>query len=448
MSGLGSPEPAAGGGFDLVVAARRVVTGGEVRPARVGVSAGRVAAVDSWDSDLDAAETVVLDDDAVLLPGLVDTHVHVNEPGRTEWEGFATATAAAAAGGVTTILDMPLNSIPPTVSAAALATKRAAATGQLHVDVGFWGGAVPGNTGDLRGLHDAGAYGVKCFLLDSGVPEFPPLDPAGLHAALTELARFDGLLIAHCEDPATIRDAPHGRDYAGFLASRPPEAETRAVAGLIEAARATGARVHVVHVSAAAVLPQLRAAVADGVRITAETCPHYLALTAEEVPDGATQFKCCPPVRDAANRDALWAGLADGTLTCVVSDHSPCPPELKRFDTGDFATAWGGLSSLQISLPVVWTAAAARGVPLATVTDWMARRPALLVGLAGKGAIAVGYDADLVAFAPDESFVVDPARLAHRSPVSAYAGRTLRGMVRTTWLRGVPVAGQPRGRLL
>lgn len=434
--------------LDLVVAARRVVTGGEIRPARVGVADGRIATVGPWEQRLDAAETVVLDDDLVLLPGLVDTHVHVNEPGRTEWEGFATATAAAAAGGVTTILDMPLNSIPPTVSAAALAVKRAAARGRVHVDVGFWGGAIPGNVADLRALHDAGAYGVKCFLLDSGVPEFPPLDPAGLRAALTELAGFDGLLIAHCEDAGAIRPLSPGRDYADFLASRPPEAETRAVAGLIEAARETGARVHVVHVSAAAVLPLLRAAVADGVRVTAETCPHYLALAAEEVPDGATEFKCCPPVRDAANREALWAGLADGTLTCVVSDHSPCTPELKRLDTGDFGAAWGGIASLQLSLPVVWTAAAARGVPLTTVTDWMARAPAGLVGLRGKGAVAAGYDADLVAFAPDETFVVDPARLAHRNPVTAYAGRTLRGVVRTTWVRGVPVTGEPRGRLL
>ena len=284
--------------MDLVVAARRVVTGGAVRPARVGVAGGRIAAIAPWAADLPADRTVVLDDDAVLLPGLVDTHVHVNEPGRTEWEGFATATAAAAAGGITTILDMPLNSLPPTVDPAALAVKRAAAAGRVHVDVGFWGGAVPGNLGGLTALHDAGVYGVKCFLLDSGVPEFPPLDPDQLRTALTELSTVDGLLIAHCEDPATVRPSPSSRDYADFLASRPPEAETRAVAGLIAAARETGARVHVVHVSAAEVLPLLRDAVADGVRITAETCPHYLALAADQVPAGATQFKCCPPMRD------------------------------------------------------------------------------------------------------------------------------------------------------
>jgi allantoinase len=434
--------------MDLVVAARRVVTGGAVRPARVGVIGGRIAAVAPWADDLPADRTVVLDDDAVLLPGLVDTHVHVNEPGRTEWEGFATATAAAAAGGITTILDMPLNSLPPTLDPAALAVKRAAAAGRVHVDIGLWGGAVPGNLGGLTALLDAGAYGVKCFLLDSGVPEFPPLDPDQLRAALAELSSVDGLLIAHCEDPAMVRPSPSSRDYADFLASRPPEAETRAVAGLIAAARETGARVHVVHVSAAEVLPLLRDAVAGGVRITAETCPHYLALAAEQVPAGATQFKCCPPVRAAANRDALWAGLADGTLSCVVSDHSPCPAELKRFDTGDFAAAWGGISSLQLSLPVVWTAAIARGLSLVDVALWMAERPAGLAGLRSKGAIAPGYEADLVSFAPDEEFVVDVAALRHRNPVSPYAGLTLRGMVRTTWLRGVPIGDRPAGRLL
>jgi allantoinase len=432
--------------FDLVLAARRAVIGGSVRGARVGITGGRITAVTPYDSG--PAPTVQLPDDVVLLPGLVDTHVHVNEPGRTEWEGFASASAAAAAGGITTILDMPLNSVPPTVDADALAVKRDAARGRVHVDVGFWGGAVPGNAPQLRTLHDAGTFGVKCFLLDSGVPEFPPLDPDGLRVALSELAAYDGLLIAHCEDPGLIGDAPPGRDYAGFLASRPPEAEARAVAGLVAAARETGARVHVVHVSAAEVLPVLRAAVADGVRITAETCPHYLTLAAGDVPAGATQFKCCPPVRDAANADALWAALADGTISCVVSDHSPCTPALKRPDTGDFAAAWGGIASLQLSLPVVWTAARERGLSLVDVVRWMAERPAALAGLRTKGAIAPGYAADLVALAPGETFTVDPAALHHRHPVSPYAGRTLAGVVRTTWLAGVPTDGTPRGALI
>ncbi len=434
-------------GPDLVVRARRVVTPDGDGPAAVAVRGGRIAAVGPYE-DVPAG-AVTLEDDLVLLPGLVDSHVHVNEPGRTGWEGFATATAAAAAGGITTIVDMPLNSLPPTTDPAALAAKRAAAAGQVHVDVAFWGGAVPASLGGLRALHEAGVVGVKCFLLDSGVPEFPPLDPGQLRAALAEVAAYDGLLIAHAEDPATIAAAPPptGPDYRGFLRSRPPEAETRAVATLIDAARATGARVHVVHVSAASVLPLLAAAVTDGVRITAETCPHYLTLAAEDVPAGATAAKCCPPVRGRANREALWAGLRAGTLSCVVSDHSPSPPELKHLDTGDFGAAWGGIASLQLALPLVWTGARRRGHTLPDVVRWMAAGPARLAGLAGKGRIAVGADADLVAFAPAETFVVDPARLRHRHPVSPYGGRTLHGVVRTTWLRGVPTGLEPRGVL-
>jgi allantoinase len=380
--------------------------------------------------------------DDVLLPGLVDTHVHVNEPGRTEWEGFATATRAAAAGGVTTIVDMPLNSLPPTVSVDALETKRRAAGGQCFVDVGFWGGAVPGNTGELPKLHAAGVFGFKCFLVDSGVAEFPPLDAAGLDAALDAV---DALFVVHAEDPGEIRAAPASPRYPDFLASRPPAAETNAVAWVLRAARRAGARIHILHLSSSAVLPMLRAARRDGVRVTAETCPHYLSLSAEDVPDGATEYKCCPPIRDAANRDALWEGLATGAIDCVVSDHSPCTPQLKA---GDFSTAWGGIASVQLGLPVVWTQARRRGYGLADLVRWMAMRPAQLAGLTRKGRIAVGCDADLVAFAPDATFTVEPHLLRHRHPVTPYAGRRLDGVVRATWLRGRVVDDIPRGRLL
>jgi allantoinase len=398
---------------------------------------GRIAAVAPYDAvpgeDLG---------DLALLPGLVDTHVHVNEPGRTEWEGFATATRAAAAGGVTTIVDMPLNSIPPTTSVAALETKRRAAAGQSFVDVGFWAGAVPGNLADLAPLAAAGVYGFKCFLVDSGVPEFPPLSPSELDSALRAV---DALFLVHAEDPAALGPAPPSKSYADFLASRPPVAETRAVATVLEAARRTGARVHILHLSAAQTVPMLADARRAGIRVTAETCPHYLSLSADEVPDGATEYKCCPPIRDAANQDALWTALGDGRLDCVVSDHSPCPAELKQ---GDFAAAWGGIASVQLGLPVVWTQARRRGYGLADVVRWMARRPADLARMAGKGRIAAGYDADLVAFAPDETFLVDPARLRHRHPVTPYAGRRLSGVVHRTWLRGYPVTDEPRGRLL
>lgn len=435
----------------LVVRARRVVLPDGERAAAVHTDGGVVTAVTGFD-DVPAG-AVTLADDEVLLPGLVDSHVHVNEPGRTEWEGFATATRAAAAGGVTTIVDMPLNSVPATTTVEALRVKREVAAGQVAVDVAFWGGAVPGNAGELRAMHEAGVVGFKCFLLDSGVPEFPPLDDAGLRAALTELASFDGLLIAHAEDEAVIAAAPEpaGASYAAFLASRPPAAEETAIGRLVAATRDTGARSHVVHLADGDALPLLRAARAEGVRITVETCPHYLTFAAEDVPDGDTAYKCCPPIRESAHREALWGALEAGdggppVIDMVVSDHSPCTPELKRLDVGDFGLAWGGIAGLQVALPAVWTGARVRGVPLARVVGWMSAAPARLAGLPGKGAIAVGKDADLVAFAPDEPFTV--GRLEHRNPVTPYAGRELTGVVRRTWLGGRAADGSPLGRLL
>src|SRR3954465_8590598 len=318
--------------MSLAVRARRVVLPEGERAATVHTAEGRITAVSAF---ADAPSGVLtLADDEVLLPGLVDSHVHVNEPGRTEWEGFVTATRAAAAGGVTTVLDMPLNSIPATTTVAALDVKRAAAAGSCAVDVGFWGGAVPDNLGGLAALHEAGVFGFKCFLLDSGVPEFPPLSPAQLRAAMTEIAAFDGLLVVHAEDPDVIaaHTVPHTTSYAAFLSSRPPEAEPAAIATVIAAARETGCRTHLVHHSGAAALPAIRRAREDGVRLTVETCPHYLSLTAGQVADGQTQFKCCPPVREAANADQLWEGLAEGLIDFVVSDHSPSTADLKVLD--------------------------------------------------------------------------------------------------------------------
>ena len=432
--------------MSLVVRARRVVLPDGERAAAVHTEDGRITAVTAFDDA--PASAVTLAGDEVLLPGLVDSHVHVNEPGRTEWEGFASATRAAVAGGITTIVDMPLNSIPATTTVEALRLKREVAEGQVAADVAFWGGAVPGNVDQLRPLHEAGVVGFKCFLLDSGVPEFPPLDDGGLRAALTELAGFDGLLIAHAEDADVIAAAPEpsGPSYAGFLASRPGAAEQSAIGRLVAAARDTGARAHVVHLADAGALPILRAARAEGVRITVETCPHYLAFAAEEVPDGATAFKCCPPIREAAHREALWAALTEGDVDLVVSDHSPCTPELKRLEVGDFGEAWGGIASLQVALPVVWSGARARDAGLHQVVRWMSAAPARLAGLPGKGAIAVGKDADLVVFAPEERWTVGD--LEHRNPVTPYAGADLHGVVRRTWLRGQVADGAPTGRLL
>jgi allantoinase len=433
-----------------IIRAARVITGGRERSASVVIRDGLIADVLAGSADPGAAEVVDLPVGRVLLPGLVDSHVHVNEPGRTEWEGFATATAAAAAGGVTTIVDMPLNSIPATVDVPSLHAKRAAARGQLAIDVAFWGGAVPGNAGELHALHDAGVVGFKCFLLPSGVAEFPPLDRTGLRSAMHEIASFDGLLVAHAEDEAAIAAAPpaHGRRYADFVASRPGDAEVKAITMLLDETRRSGCRTHVVHVSSAATLPVIRAAKDEGLPVTAETCPHYLALRAEDVPDGATEFKCCPPIRDDANRDALWAGLLDGTIDCVVSDHSPCTVAAKQLESGDFGAAWGGIASVQLGLPVVWTEARQRGVPLATLAHWMATAPAALTGLRDRGSIDTGLRADLCVLAPDETFVVDVANLKHRNPITPYAGRTLYGVVEQTWLAGQRLIGERGGRLV
>ncbi|MEU4149236.1 allantoinase AllB [Streptomyces sp. NPDC026659] len=435
---------------ELALRSTHVVTPEGVRAATVTVAAGTVTAVLPYDAPLPDATRLEELGDHALLPGLVDTHVHVNDPGRAEWEGFRTATRAAAAGGITTLVDMPLNSLPPTTTTAHLEVKRAAAHGRTHIDVGFWGGALPGNVKDLRPLHEAGVFGFKAFLSPSGVDEFPHLDRDQLARSLAEIAGFGGLLIVHAEDPARLADAPAGAAYAGFLASRPHAAETEAIAQLIEQARRLDARVHVLHLSSAAALPLIAAAKADGIRLTVETCPHYLTLTAEEVPDGASEFKCCPPIREAANQDLLWQALADGTIDCVVTDHSPSTADLK---TPDFATAWGGISGLQLSLPAVWTEARRRGHGLADVVRWMSARTAALAGLDRKGAIAPGRDADFAVLAPEETFTVDPARLQHRNPVTAYAGRTLHGVVKSTWLRGERVYAdgeftEPRGRLL
>ncbi|MFC4119471.1 allantoinase AllB [Nonomuraea zeae] len=428
---------------DLVVRSRRTVTPEGERPAAVAVQGEKITGLYDYAAPLDAAEDIDLRDLA-LLPGLVDTHVHVNEPGRTHWEGFDSATRAAAAGGVTTIIDMPLNSLPPTVDVAAFEVKLRAARGQCHVDVGFWGGAVPGNAKDLAPLRERGVYGFKCFLSPSGVEEFPPLTPGEVRQAMAEIAAFGGVLVVHAEDPALLAE-PSGPTYREFLDSRPGASERSAVEQVVRLAAETGVRAHILHVSSAECLDVLEAAQADGVRVTAETCPHYLTLAAERVPEGATAYKCCPPIRSEANRDLLWDGLARGVLSCVVSDHSPSTAELK---VPDFAAAWGGIASLQLGLPAIWTEAARRGYGLADVVRWMSANPAAMAEISGKGAIKVGNDADLVAFDPHADNLIDASLLHHKNAVTPYHGSTLKGAVLTTWLRGRPVDGVPHGRFL
>jgi allantoinase len=381
------------------------------------------------------------------MAGLVDSHVHVNEPGRTEWEGFATATRAALAGGVTTIVDMPLNCIPATTSLEGLHAKLAAAAGKLHADVAFWGGVVPGNAGQLRELWDAGVVGFKCFLVHSGVDEFPNVTESDLRQAMPELARLGAMLIVHAELPGPIDaccGAPGGEDsgednrsYRVFLSSRPRAAENEAVELMIRLSRETGCRIHIVHHSSSDALGLLRTAKESGARITVETCPHYLHFAAEDITEGATEFKCCPPIRERENLEQLWAALADGTIDMVVSDHSPCPPEMKLSRQGDFMKAWGGISSLQLRLPVMWTEARARGFDVSQLAEWLCRAPARQVGLGErKGSISVGGDADLVIWNPEREFRVAPELIQHRHKLTPYAGEVLRGVVEKTFLRG------------
>ena len=423
------------------VAARRVFLDGAFVPATVRIAEGRISSVEPFDPAAD----VVLDDSRVLLPGLVDTHVHLNEPGRTDWEGFATGTAAAVAGGITTLVEMPLNSIPVTTTPEALAVKREAARTQLAVDVAYWGGAVPENLGSLGALLEAGVVGVKCFMAPSGIDEFGHLDGAQIEQALAELAEHDGLLIAHAELEEYLADAS-GPVFTDFVASRPPKAEVEAIRVVIEAARRTGARAHIVHVAAAEALGLVREAKAEGVRLTIETCPHYLTLRAEEVPDGLGRFKCCPPIRDGANQDALWEGVLDGTIDAVVSDHSPATFDLK--DDPDLGTAWGGIAGVQTGLSAVWTEAHRRGIPLEAVLPRFTTGPAAVVRLHDRGRIAEGAPAHLVVFDPDAEHTLEASDLQYRNRMSPWQGQRLRGAVIETYLHGERVYERGAGVLV
>ncbi|WP_029114085.1 allantoinase AllB [Mycobacterium sp. URHB0044] len=421
--------------MDLVLRAERTLIDGAIRPAAVGVVDGAIAAIMAIDADAVADQEVRVPSSAVLLPGFVDTHVHVNAPG-TDWEGFATATTAAAAGGITTLVDMPLDSDPVTTTVAALVLKKAAAQGNCVVAVDFWAGVVPANVDDLDGLAAAGVRGFKCFLSDSGNPNFPHLSAAEFRDAAAHVARLGAVLLVHAEQHDVIADSPQplGRGYPSFLASRPDAAEVEAVALVLETARETGARMHVVHVSSAGVLPMLAEAKRTRLPVTAETCPHYLTFAAETIPDGGTEFAACPPIRGEDNRRRLWDGLRQGTLDMVVSDHSPCAPELKA--DGDFGVAFGGISSLQLGPVAVWTQARGLGFDLPDLSRWMAEHPAALAGYGDRGRIAVGMRADLCVFDPDARHTVRADALFHRHAVTPYQGAAMRGSVLQTWLAG------------
>ena len=431
----------------VLVRSRRVVFPNGVEAAALEIRDGRISAIHPF--DYNAADAGIVDTgEDFLLPGLIDTHVHINEPGRTEWEGFRTATRAAAAGGYTTLVDMPLNNLPATTTVENFRLKQAAAQAQSSVDYGFWGGIAEDNADDIQALASAGVLGYKCFLVPPGIDGFTMVNRAQLEVAMPRIAKTGLVLLAHAELPGPIERATadlHAarcdwKRYATYLASRPDQAENDAIRLLIELSRKYGCRVHIVHLASAAALPDLRAARAEGLPITVETCPHYLHFCAEEIADGSTLHKCAPPIRSRANREGLWQALADGDIDLIATDHSPCPPEMKTRGDGSFLEAWGGIASLQLALSIVWTQARRRGVSINAIARWMSEQPAKLAGFDHrKGSIAVGNDADLVIFDPDAKQRVDATRLEHRHAITPYHGEELRGAVRATFVRGAKV---------
>lgn len=379
----------------------------------------------------------------VIMPGLVDSHVHINEPGRTEWEGFNTATQAAAAGGITALVDMPLNCIPVTTTKAAFAEKLAAVDDKLWVDCGFWGGVIPDNIADLDELLTAGVLGVKSFLIDSGIAEFPNVEAKDIRAAMPILAKHDVPYLIHAElDCGGFNDVVINEKYHSFLASRPKKWENDAISLMVDMARESKAqgdncKIHIVHLSSDEALDIIADAKREGLRFSAETCPHYLTLAAENIPDGKTLFKCCPPIRENSNREHLWQAITDGRLDFIVSDHSPCTPQLKHIDTGDIEKAWGGISALQFGLPLIWTEAKERGFTLVDLARLMSSETAKFAGLDSiKGQIAVGFHADFLVFDPSKSYTISNEMIKHRHKITPYVGRTVTGQVLHTYVRG------------
>jgi allantoinase len=425
----------------LALKSTQVVLNGELRPAQILIEHGKISQIADFETKL----SVVTEDlgDQIIMPGLVDTHVHINEPGRTEWEGFNTGTQSAAAGGITCVVDMPLNCTPVTTSVEAFKQKLDSLVGKLWIDCGFWGGVIPDSLDDLDHLIQAGVLGVKSFTIHSGIDDFPKVEQQHLSQAIDILAKYNVPYLIHAELEAEAKEpADIGDKYQSFLESRPKSWENDAINMMIELAETAKARgvagkIHIVHLSSAEALPAIRSAQQKGLQLTAESCPHYLTLFAEDIPDGRTLFKCCPPIREQQNREQLWRGLADGTISFIVSDHSPCTPTLKHIDSGDIENAWGGISSLQFGLSIIWTEAKKRGYSLADVVNWMATEPANFSGLGHKkGQIATGYDADLVVFDALASYRIDPKMIKYRHKITPYEGREVSGIVRRTYVRG------------
>ena len=424
---------------------RRVVTPEGVRAAAVLIEGERIHAVAPIGEIPAGAERHDVGD-AAILPGLVDSHVHMNEPGRTDWEGFETATRAAAAGGYTMLVDMPLNCLPATTNVAALERKRASAQGKSSVDWAAWGGVVRDNPHEIEALATAGVLGFKCFLIHPGIDGFTMVTEQELRNSLPHVRRTGLPLLVHAELGGPVEAATAGldhadwRSYATYLQSRPDEAELSAIRLLIALCREFRFRLHIVHLSTCGGLALLRAARDEGLAVSVETCPHYLHFAAEEISDGATLTKCAPPIRSRLNREELWRGLREGVIDLVATDHSPCPPEMKKLEEGDFRTAWGGIAGLSVALSVMWTEAQKRGFSLTDIARWMAEGPARLAGCAPKkGRIAAGSDADFVVFEPETELVVTKDHLHQRHTVSPYLDKRLRGVTRATYVRGKPV---------
>ena len=435
----------------------QVVIDGKLQPAQIVIENGKFTQINKYKTTQDFPVEDV--GDLVIMPGLVDTHVHINEPGRTEWEGFNTGTQSAAAGGITCVVDMPLNCTPVTTNVDALQQKMAALDNKLWIDCGFWGGVIPESLDDLDELIKAGVLGVKSFTIHSGIDDFPKVEAEHLSQAIEILAKYNVPYLIHAELDKQEKEPPQiGDKYQSFLLSRPKSWENDAIDMMIDLAekakdKGVLGKIHIVHLSSAEALPAIRSAQQRGLNLTAESCPHYLTLFAENIPDGKTLFKCCPPIRELDNREQLWQGLADGTISFVVSDHSPCTPTLKHIDTGDIENAWGGISSLQFGLSIIWTEAKKRGFDLTEVVNWMATEPANFAGLGNrKGKIACGYDADLVLFDSEKNYCIESKLIKYRHKITPYEGRIVTGMVKRTYVRGEVVykdnklLGKPIGK--
>ncbi|MVM34491.1 allantoinase AllB [Spirosoma sp. HMF4905] len=420
---------------DLAINGNKICTPDGIRQAIVILKDGLISDVLS-ELPVDFTGDVIDIGDSVLMPGVIDPHVHINEPGRTDWEGFNTATRAAIAGGLTTLVDMPLNSSPVTTTAAAFDEKLAATAGQLHTNCGFWGGLVPGNTDDIEVLIRKGVLGFKAFLTHSGIDDFPNVTESDLRKAMPIIARHGLPLLVHCElsTDEKLATGDH-QSYQNYLSSRPKEWEDKAIDMMIRLCEEYNCRTHIVHLSSANSIEPIARAKQKGLPLTVETAQHYLFFTAETIQDGQTQFKCAPPIREKENNDQLWAALGNGIIDFVATDHSPAPPDLKQLQSGDFMKAWGGIASLQLALPVLWTAARQRGFTVTDIARWLSEKPAQLAGLSNrKGRIAKGYDADLIVWNPEESFTISEDSLQHKHKVTPYLNEKLYGVVEQTYL--------------